>query len=115
MNLEKECDISFEEPWQAQVFAITVFLNESGYFFWEDWVQAFSKTLKMREVYSDLDKSDDYFIAWLETLEKFLIKFNLCDSIDLEKCRKAWEKAYLETPHGQTVSIGYPKGKVSKI
>ena len=36
----------FEEPWHAQVFAITVALNEAGIFQWTDWAHQFSTTLK---------------------------------------------------------------------
>ena len=38
----------FEEPWHAQVFAITVALNEAGVFQWTDWANRFGATLKQR-------------------------------------------------------------------
>ena len=39
----KDDGISFEEPWQAQAFAITVLLNQSGMFDWKVWVKTFAK------------------------------------------------------------------------
>ena len=39
-------DPVFEQPWHAQVFALTVGLNEAGHFSWTDWVERFSTTLK---------------------------------------------------------------------
>ena len=38
----------FEEPWQAELFALTVALGEAGVFGWPDWTSAFGATLKTR-------------------------------------------------------------------
>ena len=32
----------FHEPWHAQIFALTVHLNEQGHFEWKDWSNAIS-------------------------------------------------------------------------
>ena len=37
---------AFEMPWHAQLFALTVHLNELGRFEWLEWVESFSITLK---------------------------------------------------------------------
>ena len=62
----------FEEPWHAQVFAITVALNEAGVFQWTDWANRFGATLKQHGLTRDLNGGSDYFHAWIETLEDFL-------------------------------------------
>ncbi|MEP0249779.1 MAG: nitrile hydratase accessory protein, partial [Roseobacter sp.] len=36
----------FTQPWHAQLFALTVHLNESGWMGWPDWADAFGATLK---------------------------------------------------------------------
>ncbi|CUJ91567.1 nitrile hydratase accessory protein [Ruegeria denitrificans] len=95
----------FAEPWHAQVFAVTVALNEAGRFEWSDWAERFSQTLKMHGLDRELDGGDDYFHAWLETLEQLLIEQGAAEFDDIQQLRNAWEKAYLTTPHGQPVHL----------
>lgn len=95
----------FQEPWHAQVFALTVHLNESGAFQWADWVQRFSATLARHGLARDLDGGEDYFLAWLETLEGFLAEQGSALPEETSQTRAAWEAAYLATPHGQPVKL----------
>ncbi|WP_170513236.1 nitrile hydratase accessory protein [Ruegeria atlantica] len=95
----------FAEPWHAQVFAVTVALNEAGRFDWSDWADRFSQTLKSHGVDKQLDGGDDYFHAWLETLEQLLVEQGSAAPSDIQRMRNAWEEAYLATPHGQPVHL----------
>lgn len=95
----------FEAPWHAQVFALTVHLNEAGHFDWADWAARFGATLKQHGVAKDLNGGEDYFAAWLETLEAFLGELGMADAVDVSALRDAWEAAYLRTPHGAPVSL----------
>ncbi len=95
----------FSEPWHAQVFALTVHLNEAGRFAWADWVARFSATLKRHGLARELDGGDDYFAAWLETLERILDETAAIDPAQVNSLRDAWEAAYLSTPHGQPVYL----------
>lgn len=98
----------FAEPWHAQVFAVTVALNEAGRFAWSDWAKRFSNTLKRNGLEKDLDGGDDYFNAWLETLEAMLAEQEVIASEELQSLKHAWEHAYLTTPHGRPVRISQP-------
>lgn len=95
----------FAEPWHAQVFAVTVALNEAGRVDWPDWAARFSQTLKRHGLDRELDGGDDYFLAWLVTLEEFLIEQGAAATQDVANLRNAWEEAYLTTPHGQPVRL----------
>ncbi|MCX8954277.1 nitrile hydratase accessory protein [Ruegeria sp. NA] len=95
----------FAEPWHAQVFAVTVALNEAGRFEWADWAARFSATLKRNGLARELDGGDDYFHAWLETLEALLVEQGAAMPRDVLDLHKAWEEAYLTTPHGQPVHL----------
>ncbi|WP_171128885.1 MULTISPECIES: nitrile hydratase accessory protein [unclassified Ruegeria] len=95
----------FAEPWHAQVFAVTVALNEAGRFAWPEWAARFSETLKRNGLSRDLDGGDDYFHAWLETLEVFLAEQGAALPGDVADVQSAWEDAYLTTPHGQPVRL----------
>lgn len=95
----------FAEPWHAQVFAVTVALNEAGRFEWANWVERFSQTLNRHGLNCDLDGGDDYFHAWLETLEQLLHEQGAAVPGEVSRYRSAWEEAYLTTPHGQPVRL----------
>jgi nitrile hydratase accessory protein len=95
----------FLEPWHAQVFAVTVALNEAGRFDWSDWAARFSNTLKRNGLNKELDGGDDYFQAWLETLEALLAEQGEARSDEVTLLQSAWEKAYLTTPHGKPVRL----------
>lgn len=95
----------FAAPWHAQVFALTVHLNEAGHFAWADWASRFGATLKRHGLARDLDGGDDYFAAWLETLESVLDQTGLADTDAVAQMRGAWKRAYLSTPHGMPVVL----------
>lgn len=95
----------FSEPWHAQVFALTVHLNETGHFDWPDWATRFSATLAAHGLNKELDGGEDYFNAWLETLETLLSETNQAAPEDVDRIRTAWEQAYLTTPHGDPVHL----------
>lgn len=95
----------FEAPWHAQVFALTVHLNEEGHFDWADWASRFGATLKRHGADRDLNGGEDYFAAWLETLESFLAEAEMAAPADVALLRDQWEAAYLGTPHGAPVRL----------
>jgi len=97
----------FSEPWHAQVFALTVHLNETGHFDWPDWAARFSATLAAHGLKKELDGGDDYFNAWLETLENLLADASQAAPDEVEAVRDAWEQAYLATPHGDPVKLSH--------
>lgn len=95
----------FAAPWHAQLFALTVHLNETGRFAWPDWADRFSGTLARHGLTRDLDGGDDYFNAWLETLEALLAEDGAAEPGEVARLRAAWEAAYLRTPHGAPVHL----------
>lgn len=96
---------AFEAPWHAHLFALTVHLNETGAFDWPDWAARFGATLKAHGLGRELNGGDDYFTAWLETLEAFLAEQKVALPQDLRAMRAAWEAAYLSTAHGAPVVL----------
>ena len=96
---------AFEAPWHAQVFAVTVHLNETGQFDWPEWAARFGATLKRHGLNKELNGGDDYFLAWLDTLEAFLAERGMASELERLRLRDAWADAYLRTPHGEPVRI----------
>lgn len=95
----------FEAPWHAQVFALTVHLHAIGQFTWPEWASRFGATLKRHGVARDLDGGDDYFAAWLETLEQVVSDSGVAAGPELAALKDAWTAAYLRTPHGAPVTL----------
>ena len=96
---------AFDAPWHAQVFALTVHLNEAGHFVWADWAERFGATLARHGLDKELNGGEDYFTAWLETLEGYLAEVGMAAPADVADLRNAWEAAYLSTPHGAPVHL----------
>lgn len=95
----------FAEPWHAQLFALTVHLNETGRFAWPDWAARFGATLLRHGLSRELDGGDDYFNAWLETLEGLLAEDDSAGVEEAAELAEAWRAAYLSTPHGAPVKL----------
>lgn len=96
---------AFDAQWHAQLFALTVHLNEAGRFTWPDWAARFGATLKRHGVDHELNGGDDYFAAWLETLETLLAEDGSANPEECARMRSAWADAYLHTPHGAPVTL----------
>ncbi|MFD3189552.1 nitrile hydratase accessory protein [Sedimentitalea sp. HM32M-2] len=101
----------FEQPWHAQLFALTVHLNECGRFTWPDWAARFGATLAEHGLQRELNGGDDYFNAWLETLEALLDQSGSAPRHEAVRMREAWRQAYLTTPHGAPVHLDAVPGR----
>lgn len=80
----------FDEPWQAQLFTLTVALNEAGHFGWLEWTEAFGAVLARRGAERAQDGSADYYDAWLEALEGFLDRKGHAPLAEARAVRAAW-------------------------
>jgi nitrile hydratase accessory protein len=90
----------FAEPWQAQLFALTVALHEAGRFSWPDWTAAFSE--RLRGAAAD---GSDYFEHWLATLETLLVARGHAGGEELADLAAAWQRAARATPHGRPILL----------
>lgn len=92
----------FAEPWQAQVFALTLQLHASGDFTWAEWGAALAQALK------DAGRRDDgihYFEHWLTAIEGLVVAKSLASAAALAARKHDWAAAYLRTPHGKPVEL----------
>ena len=102
----------FEQPWHAKLFALSLALHEQGLFSWPDWTKRFGIRLKLNGGERELNGGDDYFTAWLETLEELLVEREPEILQQLSTMRTAWKDAYLSTPHGSPVTIKFKNKSV---
>ncbi|MEE2759911.1 MAG: nitrile hydratase accessory protein [Pseudomonadota bacterium] len=99
----------FDEPWQAQLFAITVKLSEAGHFSWPEWTEHFGTVQKAAAKASAPDDGSAYYDSWLQALESLILERGLADTDTLAYQKQAWIEAYLHTPHGEPVEVSLPE------
>lgn len=95
----------FAEPWQAEVFALTLALHRAGAFAWGDWAEAFGAR---RTAVPDPDAAR-YFADWLDTLEDLVAARAIIGAGDLARRKAEWVHAYESTPHGHPVELAIQK------
>ncbi len=107
MDSLKACfgDVVFEQPWHAQLFALTVQLHLQGCFGWADWGQILGATIRSHGLSETINGGDDYFTAWLVAFEQMLGQLDIASPAQIENLRMAWAEAYVATPHGQLVKL----------
>ena len=87
----------FDEPWQAQVFSMSVSLSEAGYFSWPEWVERFAREPE--------EPDTAYYERWLAALEGIVAERKLVDHAELQTRQDAWRRAAVATPHGQPIVL----------
>ena len=95
----------FNEPWEAQVFALAVRLSEAGCFTWAEWATALSQEIKAAQERGVLDLGNTYYQHWLNALERICAEKELVGHEDMSQGQQEWRRAYLNTPHGQPIEL----------
>jgi nitrile hydratase accessory protein len=95
----------FNEPWEAQAFALAVRLSEAGYFTWSEWAVVLSQEINVAQARGDPDGGLTYYQHWLNALERLCTDKGLISREDMRQRREEWRRAYRQTPHGQAVEL----------
>lgn len=96
--LEAEAPV-FDEPWQAQAFAMVVHLHERGAFTWPEWAATLSAEIARG------DPAAGYYTHWLAALERLTTERGLATAGALTELKGRWKHAYEHTPHGRPVTL----------
>ena len=88
----------FNEPWEAQAFAMAVSLHQNGTFTWKDWAEALSA-----EIHGGEDR--DYYHHWLAALEKLAAEKSLISAEAIDSREQEWHDAAARTPHGEPIEL----------
>lgn len=104
MSLSEPPDV-FQEPWQAQAFALTLYLHNAGVITWDQWARVLADALAARAEQGAATDGSDYYEAWLQALETLAIDLGLADRNALGGLKAAWAEAYEHTPHGRPVTL----------
>lgn len=95
---------AFDEPWQAEAFALAVALHRQGVFSWTEWSEALGKEIARTAECGE----DDYFGCWLNAVEALVTRKGVASTEQLTGLAAAWRDAYTTTPHGQPVQLRRP-------
>ena len=95
----------FDEPWQAQAFAITVELNRQGFFSWTEWVEFFSKEIRAHPATPEEGHTTGYYRQWLTALETIMAERGISQTPEIDAVQERWRTAYLHTPHGRPIEL----------
>jgi nitrile hydratase accessory protein len=95
----------FNEPWEAQAFALVLALHKAGQFSWSEWTKYLSEEIKLAQQAGDLDFGKTYYQHWLRALEKISLAKGLTTNTDLMDKTDQWRQAYLTTPHGHPIDL----------
>ena len=96
---------TFNEPWEAQAFAIAVALQRSGVFTWDEWASTLGQAIKDAQAAGDPDAGDTYYRHWLAAVERIVEQKGIADEATLRRYGDAWGKAAERTPHGEPIEL----------
>lgn len=96
---------TFNEPWEAQAFAITLALHRRGVFTWDEWAATLGREIRAAQARGDPDTGSTYYHHWLAAIERVVREKGITDERTLVRYRAAWDKAADRTPHGQPIEL----------
>ena len=95
----------FQEPWQAEAFALAVRLSAEGHFSWDEWASTLSEEITRAQQAGDPDLGDTYYNHWVAALERLCFAKGLVASAAAAQRKDEWRRAYLNTPHGKPIEL----------
>ncbi|WP_233385439.1 nitrile hydratase accessory protein [Methylobacterium sp. C25] len=91
----------FAEPWEAQIFALVVGLQDAGVITSGEWAEALSAAIRP----ADAPERPADYAHWLAALETILARKRIADGTAIEGRRDAFLRAAQATPHGQPILL----------
>ena len=96
----------FDEPWQAQAFALTVQLNEKGLFTWSEWADIFGAEIASATKDGRGCGNENYYLCWLAALEKIVGEKDILSADQLTTRKEEWRHANEHTDYGEPIELG---------
>lgn len=98
-------ELTFAEPWQAEVFAMTLSLHERGLFTWKEWADRLANEISKAQAVGDPDLGDTYYHHWLRTFENLVVEKGILDQQALVARHDAWDRSARATLHGEPIVL----------
>ena len=99
---------AFNEPWQAEAYALVQVLIETGRISPQEWATLFGAALRDAAIDGKPDKSETYYAALSKALEHVLVVGGVVHDAEVEQRTDDWRGAYRRTPHGKPVKLEKP-------
>lgn len=93
------------EPWQAEVLALSIALQETGQISAAEWSTILGEEIEKARAAGDPADGTTYYSHVLAALERIVAENALIATEALDQRRSDWEDAYRRTPHGQPVVL----------
>tara|TARA_B100001564_G_C20599115_1_gene651775 strand:- start:570 stop:902 length:333 start_codon:yes stop_codon:yes gene_type:complete len=101
----EEIQKPFDEPWHAELFAVTVHLSDRNLFSWAQWTDALAEQINAVKLTRPIDGSNDYYNVWLQALIELISTKGITDAEAISNVQNHWADAYRNTPHGKPVKL----------
>jgi nitrile hydratase accessory protein len=95
----------FNEPWQAEAYALAQVLIETDRVSSSEWAKAFGAALRQSADKGEPDDSETYYAALSETLQRVLVAEGRVQDLEIRQRIDDWRAAYHRTPHGKPVKL----------
>ena len=95
----------FAEPWHAEVLGIADTLTRAGLFSVGEWADALGAEIQRQNDSGGGDSDESYYQAALAALERLVGDKSPETGGALAERVDNWRRAYLNTPHGQPVTL----------
>jgi nitrile hydratase accessory protein len=95
----------FSMPWHAEALSIANALTAAGMFSPAEWAVTLGAELANCVKAGLPDTEDTYYHAVLAALERLTVEKSPSTGGMIEERVEAWRRAYLNTPHGQPVTL----------
>lgn len=96
---------TFNEPWEAQAFALMLALHRRGVFTWGEWAATLGEEIKRAQASGDPDSGMTYYRHWLAAIERIVREKGITTEDTLHRYRDAWHRAADRTPHGDPIVL----------
>lgn len=97
-----EAPAAFKEPWQAQVFALVLALQDRGVITPGEWAQRLGQELHHPDASAD---GSDYYDRFVCALVGLLTEKGLAPAALIDSVAASWQRAAEATPHGQPIEL----------
>jgi Nitrile hydratase beta subunit, N-terminal len=98
-------EVVFDEVWQAQALGLVDCLVHAGVISASQWAEALGEALRDAVRAQAPDDMETYYNAVISALEALLQRSGTVGAREVAARKAQWERAYLNTPHGQPVEL----------
>jgi nitrile hydratase accessory protein len=100
----------FTVPWHAEALGIAYALTRSGMFSAVEWAETLGAEIRRLATSEEPGTEETYYQAVLTALERLVGEKSPETGRSLADHVETWRRAYLNTPHGQPVTLAAAAG-----